>query len=129
MKNFIDEPCFSVGIGIGIGIVLSLAFFAGFKVGKGSEILIFELELDKLKQKTESKLEMIFKDYTATNGNRRLPDELDFKHIVDNVFIIDESLQEKIVGLHKIYLNLISHGTDSSYFIEIMNTYGPFVGM
>lgn len=46
-----------------------------------------------------------------------------------NVFIIDESLQEQILGLNKIYLDLISHGTNSKYFIEILNAYVPFVGM
>lgn len=72
---------------------------------------------------------MLWKDYSSTNGNIQLPEELDFQHIVENVFIIDESLPEQILGLNQIYLDLISHGTDSSYFIDIMNTYGPFVGM
>lgn len=72
---------------------------------------------------------MLWKDYSDTNGNLQLPEELYFKHIVENVFIIDESLQEQILGLNKIYLDLISHGTDSRYFIDILNTYGPFVGM
>jgi hypothetical protein len=72
---------------------------------------------------------VLWKDYSDTNGNLQLPEELDFKHIVENFFIIDESLQEQILGLKKIYLDLISHGTNSSYFIDIMNTYGPIVGM
>ena len=83
-----------------------------------------ELDLEKRKQKTQSKLEVLWKDYSDKNGNLQLPEELDFKHIVENVFIIDESLQEQILGLNKIYLDLISHGTDSSYFIDILNTYG-----
>jgi hypothetical protein len=72
---------------------------------------------------------VLWRDYNDTSGHIQLPEELDFKHIVENGFIIDESLQEQIIGLNKIYLDLISHGTDSSYFIEILNTYGPFVGM
>lgn len=48
---------------------------------------------------------------------------------MENVFILDESLTEQILGLNKIYLDLISHGTDSTYFMEILNMYGPFVGM
>lgn len=82
-----------------------------------------ELDLEKLKQKTQYKLKMLWKNYSETNKNLELPEELDFKHIVENMFFTDESLQEQILGLNIIYLDLISHGTDSSYFIEILNTY------
>lgn len=119
---------------LGIALILSIAIFGAVRAGQVMErntILkqLHELDLEKLKLKTQSKLEMLWKDYSDTNGNLQVPEELDFKHIVENVFIIDESLQEQILGLNKIYLDLISHGTDSSYFIDIMNTYGPFVGM
>ena len=121
---------------LGIAVILSIAIFFAFRAGQVVERKsifkeLYELDLEKLKQKTQSKLEVLWKDYSDTNENQQLPSELDFKHIVENVFIldIDESLQEKILGLNQIYLDLISHGTDSSYFIEILNTYGPFVGM
>jgi hypothetical protein len=117
---------------LGTALILSIAIFGAVRAGQVMErntILkhLRELDLEKLKQKTQSKLEVLWRDYNDTRG--QLPEELDFKHIVENGFIIDESLQEQIIGLNKIYLDLISHGTDSSYFIEILNTYGPFVGM
>jgi len=115
----------------GIAFILSIAIFGTFRALERNSISksIFELNLEKLKLKTESKLEMLWKHYSYTNENMQLPEGLSFKNIVENAFIIDESLQEQILGLNKIYLDLISHGTDSSYFIEILNTYGPFVGM
>lgn len=119
---------------LGIALILSIAIFGAVRGGQIMErntILkhLHELDLEKRKQKTQSKLEALWKDYSDTNGNLQLPEELDFKHIVENFFIIDESLEEQILGLNQIYLDLISHGTDSIYFIDILNTYGPFVGM
>lgn len=119
---------------LGIALILSIAILGAVRAGQVMERNTFwkhfhELDLEKWKQKTQSKLEVLYQNYSDTNGNLQLPEELDLKHIVENVFIIDESLQEQILGLNKIYLDLISHGTESSYFIFILNTYGPFVGL
>lgn len=59
----------------------------------------------------------------------QLPEGLTFKDIVENAFIIDESIQEQILGLNQIYLDLISNGTGSSYFVYILDVYGHTVGM
>ena len=119
---------------LGIAVIISIAIIGAVRIGQVMERRtlfkhLHELDLDKLKQKTQSKLEELWLYFSDQNGNLQLPEELDFKHIVENIFIIEESLQEQILGLNKIYLDLISHGTDSSYFIEILNFYGPFVGM
>lgn len=82
------------------------------------------MDLEKSKQKVQSKLEALWKDYSLTNENLQLPEELDFKHIVENVFLIEESLREQILGLNKIDFDLISHGTDSTDFLEIIKMYG-----
>lgn len=34
-----------------------------------------------------------------------------------------------LLGLNQIYLDLISNGTGSSYFVHILDTYGHIVGM
>lgn len=59
----------------------------------------------------------------------KLPDRLTFKDIVENAFIIDESIQEQILGLNKRDFYLISNGTGSSYFVYILDVYGHTVGM
>lgn len=117
----------------GVGLILSLAMFGAFKTGQAflrstlSE-QIHEYELEKLKLKTESKLEMLWKHYCDTNGNMQLPEGLHFKDIVEHAFIIDESLKEQILGLTKIYLDLKSNGTNSSYFVYILDAYGNLLG-
>lgn len=92
------DRLFSDGITtLGIALILSISIFSALRAGQVMErnaLLrhIYELDLKKLKQKTQSKLEVLWKDYSDRNGNPQLPEELDFKHIVENFFIIDESL-------------------------------------
>ena len=70
---------------------------------------------------------MLWKHYNDTNVN--LPEELSFKDIVDHAFIMNETLEEQILGLNQIHLDLICNGTSSSYFVDILDTYGHIVGM
>lgn len=90
---------------------------------------IHELKLELLKQKIESKLEMLFRIYFETNGNGEFPERLRLKEIVEHAFLLDENIKEQILGLNQIYLDLISNGTGSSYFVHILDTYGHIVGM
>ena len=119
---------------LGVGLVLSIAIFGAFRAGQVFERStlserIHEFDLEKLKQKTESKLEILWKHYCDTNGNMQLPEGLRFKDIVEHAFLIDENIKDPILGLNKIYLDLISNGTGSSYFVQILDTYGHIVGM
>jgi hypothetical protein len=119
---------------LGVGLILSIAIFGAFKSGQvfeQSTILerLHKLDLEKLKQKTESKLKVLCKRYSDANENFELPEELCFKDIIEHSFIIDEPIQDQILGLNQIYLDLISNGTNSFYFMEIINTYGHIVGM
>ena len=59
----------------------------------------------------------------------QLPEGLRFKDIVEHAFIIDENITEQILGLNKRDFDLISNGTGSSYFVQILDTYGHIVGM
>ena len=130
MDRFIAEH----SITLGVGLILSIAIFSACQAGQvflRSTISehIHELELEKLKLKTESKLEMLWKHYCDTNENMQLPEGLRFKDIVEHAFIIDESLKEQILGLNQIYLDLSCNGTGSSYFVQILDAYGHIVGM
>ena len=132
MERFLSDHITTLGV----GLILSIAIFGAFKAGQLLERStiserIHELDLEKLKQKTESKLEMLWQHYSDRNGNIQLPEGLSFKDIVEHAFIIDENVKEQILGLNKRYLDLISNGTGSSYFVYILDTYGNgnIVGM
>ncbi|PHT44910.1 hypothetical protein CQW23_14068 [Capsicum baccatum] len=118
---------------LAVGLFLSIAIFGAFKTGQLFERStiaegIHDLALEKLKQKTESKLKMLWKQYRDTNGTLQLPKGLRFKDVVEHSFVMDEDIKEQFLGLNKIYLDLISNGTDSSYFVSILDTYGHIVG-
>ena len=130
MEKFLCDHITSLGV----GLILSIAIFGAYKAGQVFERRalserIHELDLEILKQKTESKLKMLWKHYNDKNSNVKFPEELSFKDIVENAFLIDENLKDQILGLNKIYLDLISTGTDSRYFVLILETYGHIVGM
>ncbi|KAF3643947.1 cytochrome f [Capsicum annuum] len=104
---------------LAVGLLLLGAIFGDFKAGRLFERStiaesIHDLALEKLKQKTESRLEMLWKEYRDTNGTPQLPEGLRFKDVVEHSFIMDEELKEQFLGLNKIYLDLISNGTDSA---------------
>lgn len=61
---------------------------------------LHKLDLEKLKQKTESKLKVLCKRYGDANENLEFPEGLCFKHIIEHAFIIDEPIQDQILGLN-----------------------------
>jgi len=117
---------------VALGVILSVAIGGVFKaaqVCERSTIVerLLQFDLEKLKLKTAAKLEMLLSLYRETNGNMEFPEEFSFKNIVDHAFIMDETLENQILGLTQIHLDLISKGTSSSYFVEILNTYGHII--
>lgn len=118
-----------------IGLFVSIGIFGALKAGQlveRSNVFqgIHDLELDKLKLKTESKLELLCKQYDNSNETLQLPEpgEQHFKEIVEKAFLIDESVREPILGLTKIDFDLKNNGTNSSYFFSILDAYGNFLG-
>lgn len=56
-----------------------------------------------------------------------LPEGLHFNDIVERLVLINDGIQDQILGLHQIYLDLICKGTSSSYFVDILGTYGHLI--
>nr|YP_009045792.1 orf143 [Batis maritima]AIC83395.1 orf143 [Batis maritima] len=135
---FVDNmnPSFSYNITtLGVGLILSIAILgAAYTAGNVFGVNTFverllEMDLEKLKQKTAFKLEKLWQHYRETNGVD-LPQGLSFKDVVENEGIFEEHIKEQILGLKKIYFDLISNGTSSIYFVHILETYGNnIVGM
>ena len=49
---------------------------------------------------------MLWNLYRDRDENMRLPEGLSFKDIVDHAFIMNETLEELILGLNQIHLDL-----------------------
>jgi hypothetical protein len=131
LNKFDMENLNVVSIFLGIGVILSVTIFCAGQVYERSTLVerIHKLDLEKLKQKTEAKLELLWNLYRDRDENMRLPEGLSFKDIVDHAFIMNETLEEQILGLNQIHLDLICNGTSSRYFVDILDTYGHIVGM
>ena len=129
MDTFISEHISTLAVGLFLSVTCFLAFKAGkhFERSTISEGM-HELALEKLKLKTEFKLEILLKQYEDANGILQLPERLNFKDIVEQTFLFDENIKEQILGLNKIYLDLVNYGTDSSYFVSILDTYVHLFG-
>lgn len=121
MDKFLSEHGATVVVGLILSFAIFCAFFASL-VFEPSTLRIQELDLAKLKLQTEFTLERLFKQYCDQTGIQLL-ERPRFKDIVEHAFIIDENLKDQILGLYQIYLDLISNGTSSSYFILVLDTY------
>jgi hypothetical protein len=119
-------------ISLGIGLTLSIAaalffsFKAGQAVGRISNVeSLHEISLNKLKQKTVNKLKILFSEYQERHEHVHLPEEMNFNDIVERMVLInDDNIKEQILGLNQIYLDLITNGTGSTYFVHILDVYG-----
>jgi len=106
-----------------------LAFKAGQALERISNTLegCHELTLNKLKQNTAKQLEMLLQEYKERNNNVNLPNDIDWKDIVEKLISIDGSvgsIQDQILGLYEIYLDLISKTIESPYFLLIIQFLG-----
>lgn len=123
MEKFIQDNVISLGLGL---ILSSLALFGAFKAGQALERKItfdsmHDLTLNRVKQKTEYKLSMLLNEYKRTNPNFEVPEEINVKDIVDLFVSMDHTIPEKILGLNKIYLDLVCNNTKSFYFAEFLD--------
>jgi len=108
-----------IPLGVGLGLGWILGFIVVTVIQSPNSLL--HLKYERLKQKTAAKLEMLYRN---CDNNVRLPDEIRFKDLIDHLVCVDQTLDEKILGLNQIYLDLITNGTGSTYFVHILDVYG-----
>ena len=123
MNTFLQENMISLGLGL---ILSSLALFCAFKSGQVLERKvtlesIHDVTLNKLKQKTGYKLEMLLNEYKETDSNINVPKDINIKDMVDCFVNIDQTIPEKILALNQIYLDLVYNNTNSVYFAEVLH--------
>lgn len=82
---------------------------------------IYELEFEKMKQKTSAKLSMLMNEYKEASSVE-IPNHINYDEIVQYFVGIDQTLFEKSfsLGLNLIYLDLTCNGTQSVYFYEFL---------
>lgn len=137
-ENFLSlimdmENIRELGLGITLILGLSIALFGAFRAGQFMERKTFcqELEnfqLEKLKLKTEAKLQLLCIEHRNRSNLLQLPvpDETNIHHIRDfleKAFLVDETVREQIRGVTQLYIDLNNNGATSKYFVLFLDHY------
>lgn len=132
MDRFVSDNITTLGIALILS--LSIAIFGAVRAGQimDRKNLLQELEnfqLEKIKLKTEAKLQLLCREHWNRNNQLPVPDETNIHHIHDFLsksFLVDETVREKILGLTQIYISLKNNGATSKYFLLFLDYYGNF---
>lgn len=76
--------------------------------------------IETLKDQIVSQLEILLKVYRDTNGDVNLPTGVNLQEVSARLFFVDE----RVSFLHNIYCDLISQGTESQYFLQVIQFLG-----
>lgn len=107
-----------------MGLALPVAILVAVRAGQtihqkkslNLETKISNLALDVVKEKIVDHLEILLKVYRDTTVDVNLPTEVNLQEVSERLFF----LEERVSLLHNIYSDLISHGTESEYFLQII---------
>ena len=112
------------------GLALPVAILVAVRVGQiihqinsiNMETEITNLAIDVLKEKIVQKLQIFYRVYkdTTPTGEFSFPTAVNFQEVAERaLFSVDN-----IHWLNQIYLDLITNGTGSTYFVHILDVYG-----
>ena len=76
--------------------------------------------IDVVKEKVVNQLEILFRVYRDTTGDVHFPTEVNLQEVSARLFFVDE----RVSLLHNIYCDLISQGTQSEYFLQVIQFLG-----
>lgn len=75
-----------------------------------------EITTEVIKEKLVDQISILFQVYKDTTPGVNLPTGVNLQEISTHLFFGDESVQ----ALHHIYSDLLSYGTQSAYFLELI---------
>ena len=112
---------------LSLGIAISIALLVAFRAGKAIEInsinfeeKVNDLTMGVLKEKIVSQLEILLRVYRDTTEDVNLPPEVNLQEVAERLFFSDQSIQ----WLNQIYLDLVNQGTQSEYFLQVIQFLG-----
>lgn len=76
--------------------------------------------IDVVKEKVVNQLEILLRVYRDTTGDVHFPTEVNLQEVSARLFFVDE----RVSLLHNIYCDLISQGTQSEYFLQVIQFLG-----
>ncbi|KAL9426646.1 hypothetical protein AB3S75_033436 [Citrus x aurantiifolia] len=76
--------------------------------------------IDVVKEQVVNQLEILLRVYRDTTGDVHFPTEANLQEVSARLFFVDE----RVSLLHNIYCDLISQGTQSEYFLQVIQVLG-----
>jgi len=117
---------FILKMGLALPVAILVAVSAGQMIptlnSLNMETTVTKVAVDVVKEKVVYQLYIIYKVYrdTTPTGDGNLPAAVNFQAVAERVlFSIDN-----IHRLNNIYMDLVNHGTQSEYFLQVLQFLG-----
>jgi hypothetical protein len=109
---------------ISLGLSLSIAILVAVRAGRmihhinaiNVETQVTDISKDVLKEQIISKLEILLRVYKDTTEGVHLPAGVNLQEVSTHLFFVDD----RVPLLNSIHSDLIAHGTDSAYFVQLI---------
>ena len=113
-----------------MGLALPVAILVAVSAGKmipsinslNIEPKITKVAVDVLKEKIVDQLAIVYKVYrdTTPTGDGNLPAAVNFHEVAERVLFS----MDNIHWLNNIYMDIVNHGTQSEYFLQVLQFLG-----
>ena len=111
-----------------MGLALPVAILVAVRAGRmihqmnslNMETKVTEVTIDVVKDKIVDQLSILLRVYRDTTEDVNLPTGVNLQEVSARLFFVDE----RVSLLHNIYCDLISQGTQSEYFLQVIQFLG-----
>jgi len=124
MDQLVADFIFKLGLALPVAILLAVS--AGRMIHQmnswNMETKITNLAVDVVKEKIVDQLEIVFTVYkdTTPTGDGNLPTAVNFQEVAERVLWSVDNIH----WLNQIYMDLVNHGTQSEYFLQVIQFLG-----
>lgn len=111
-----------------MGLALPVAILVAVRAGRmihqmnslNMETRVTDVTKDVVKEKLVDQLSILLRVYRETTEDVNLPTGVNLQEVSARLFFVDE----RVSLLHNIYCDLISQGTQSEYFLQVLKFLG-----
>lgn len=111
-------------MGLALPVVILVAVRAGQMIHQmnslNMETKVTDVTRDVIKDKIVDQLSILLRVYRETTEDVNLPTGVNLQEVSTRLFFVDE----RVSLLHNIYCDLISQGTQSEYFLQVIQFLG-----
>lgn len=114
-----------------MGLALPVAILVAVRAGRmihqmnflNMETKVTALTIDVVKEKIVEQLSILLRVYTDTTEDVNLPTGINLQEVSARLFFLDDR-GSSLPHIHNLYVDLISQGTQSEYFLQVIQFLG-----